>query len=91
MFEIYLTNRAEKALKLLNLKMKRRIEDVLDDLVHSYFPKKYDIKKLRRVDDTYRIRIGTYRIIYVVDFKKSHILILSIAQRKKSYKTPFLP
>ena len=41
MFEIYLTNRAEKALKLLNLKMKGRIEDVLDDLVHSYFPKEY--------------------------------------------------
>ena len=52
MFEIYLTNRAEKALKLLNLKMKGRIEDVLDDLVHSYFPEEYDIKKLRSVDDT---------------------------------------
>jgi mRNA interferase RelE/StbE len=86
MFEIYLTNRAEKALKLLNPKMKTRIETVLDDLVYSYFPKKYDIKKLRSVDDTYRTRIGTYRIIYVVDFKKSRILILSIGQRKKSYK-----
>jgi hypothetical protein len=60
MLEIYLTNRAEKALKLLNLKMKRRIETVLDDLVYSYFPKKYDIKKLRSVDDTYRIPFPMY-------------------------------
>lgn len=61
MFEIFLTNRAEKALKSLDVKLKKRIETTLDDLVYTYFPGRYDIKKLKGVKHTYRMRIGTYR------------------------------
>lgn len=85
MFDIFLTNRAEKALKSLDAKLKRRIEAALDDLAYTYFPKKYDIKKLKGVRNTYRIRIGTHRIIYTVNFKKSHIFVSSITQRRKAY------
>ncbi len=84
MFEIFLTHRAEKALKSLEVKVKRRIETALDDLAYAYFPKKYDIKKLKGVKSTYRIRIMNYRIIYTVDFKKSSIFVSSITQRKKA-------
>jgi mRNA interferase RelE/StbE len=66
MFEIFLTHRAEKALKSLDVKIKRRIETALDDLAYTYFPKKYDIKKLKGVKSTYRIRIMNYRIIYAL-------------------------
>ena len=85
MFEIFLTHRAEKALKSLDVKVKRRIETVLDDLAYTYFPKKYDIKKLKGVKSTYRIRIMNYRIIYAVDFEKSSIFVSSITQRKRAY------
>lgn len=85
MFEIFLTHRAEKALKSLDVKVKRRIEAALDDLAYTYFPKKYDIKKLKGVKSTYRIRIMNYRIIYMVDFKESSIFVSSITQRKKAY------
>lgn len=84
MFEIFLTHRAEKALKSINMKLKSRIEVALDDLSYTYFPRKYEIKKLKGFKNTYRIRISNYRIIYLVDFKKSSIFILSIAQRPKS-------
>ena len=85
MFEIFLTHRAEKALKSVDAKIKRRIEAALDDLAYTYFPKKYDIKKLKGVENTYRIRIASYRIIYTVDFKKSSIFVSSIMQRKRAY------
>ena len=85
MFEIFLTNRAERAIKSVDARMKRRIETALDDLAYTYFPKKYDIRKLKGVKSIYRIRIGNYRIIYTVDFKKSHILVSSIIQRKRAY------
>lgn len=85
MFEIFLTHRAEKALKSLDVKVKGRIETALDDLAYTYFPKKYDIKKLKGVKSTYRIRIMNYRIIYSVDFKKSNIFVSSITQRKRAY------
>ncbi len=86
MFEVFLTNRAEKALKSLdNVKLKRRIEESIDSLTHTYFPEGYDIKKLKDIKNTYRLRIGNYRISYIVDFNKSQIFVSSIILRKKAY------
>lgn len=86
MFEVFLTNRAEKALKSLeDVKLKRRIEEAIDILTLTYFPKGYDIKKLKGVKNTYRLRIGDSRIIYTVDFNKSQIFVSSITPRKKAY------
>lgn len=36
--------------------------------------------------DYYRVRVGDYRILYTVDFKKRVILILDIDNRKDVYK-----
>ena len=60
MFEVFLTSRAEKALKSF-------------------------IKKLKDIKNTHRLRIGNYRIIYIVDFNKSQIFVSSIILRKKAY------
>jgi len=50
MFEVFLTNRAEKVIKSFdNTKLSRRIEEVIVTLSHTYFPKGYDIKKLKGV------------------------------------------
>ncbi len=86
MFEVFLTNRAEKAFKLLEPKIRTKIAEAIDNLRHIYFPIKYDVKKLKGFQTTYRIRIGNYRIIYQVDFIIKHIFILSISLRKKAYK-----
>ena len=86
MFEVFLTNRAEKALKSLGDRgLRRRIEEMIDTLSHTYFPKGYDIKKLKGVKNTYRLRIGDYRIIYTVNFNNSQIFVTSITPRKKAY------
>ena len=86
MFEVFLTNRAEKVIKSLDdIKLRRRIKEVIDTLSHTYFPDRYDIKKLKGVKNTYRLRIGDYRIIYTVNFTNSQIIVSSITPRKKAY------
>jgi len=46
MFEVFLTNRAEKVIKSFdNTKLSRRIEEVIVTLSHTYFPKGYDTRK----------------------------------------------
>ncbi|MBU7026891.1 MAG: hypothetical protein HXS48_08110 [Theionarchaea archaeon] len=52
MFEVFLTNRAEKALKSFDVKLRRRIEPIIDSLTYTYFPKGYDIKKLKGMKNT---------------------------------------
>jgi len=86
MFEVFLTNRAEKDLRLLtDSKMRDKIEEVIDRFSHTYFPKGLDIKKLKGVKNTYRVRIGDHRMLYSVDFNASRIFILSISPREKAY------
>jgi len=42
--------------------------------------------KLKNYSSTYRIRFGNYRIIYLVDNKKSIITVLKIGHRKDIYR-----
>ena len=86
MFEIFFTNRAEKALKTLDHKISKKVIEAINSLEYTYFPKPYDIKKLKGMENTYRIRIGDYRMLYRVDFEKKTIYILSILLRKQAYK-----
>jgi len=46
-----------------------------------------NIKKLKRnLSGTYRYRIGDYRLFYEIDAEKKIVVILSIKDRKDSYK-----
>ena len=45
-----------------------------------------DINKLTNVDDGYRIRVGVYRIIFIVEKKEIRITIIKVTHRKDAYK-----
>jgi len=47
---------------------------------------KYDIKKMRGILNTYRIRIGGWRIVYRVEFVEKKIIILKIEKRENVYR-----
>ncbi len=86
LFEVYLSSRAENGLKKAPAKVKERIIGIIDSLEKSYFPKGADVKKMKGYENTYRIRIGDYRIIYRVNFREKKITVLSIFPRKKAYR-----
>nr|NCS28884.1 type II toxin-antitoxin system RelE/ParE family toxin [Microcystis aeruginosa F13-15] len=48
-------------------------------------PRPSGVKKLKGYDDTYRIRIGDYRIIYKIQDQEMFIIILSSIHRKDAY------
>jgi|WetSurMetagenome_2_1015567.scaffolds.fasta_scaffold55617_3 mRNA interferase RelE/StbE len=50
------------------------------------FPEKGDIKKLSNAVDTYRMRVGNYRVIFKVDFKSRIITVYYIRHRQFDYK-----
>ena len=43
-------------------------------------------RKLQGYDDVYRIRVGTYRVLYSVDSHRVTIIVLKIGQRKDVYR-----
>lgn len=75
--------KAEKRLKSAPIYIKEKILIQIDKLAEDPFPKK--TKKLTS-QLGYRIRVGDWRIIYIVDKKKELIAIARIAHRKEVYR-----
>jgi mRNA interferase RelE/StbE len=79
---VELHNRAKRQFMNLNEPARGRIAAAIDELKQD-FPKK-DIKKLKGYSNVYRLRIGSYRILYT---EENNIRdIFKIAPRGGSYK-----
>ena len=44
-------------------------------------------RKVRGYDDVYRIRVGTYRILYQIQGRRLLIIILKIGHRREIYRS----
>ncbi|VVB89346.1 ParE toxin of type II toxin-antitoxin system, parDE [uncultured archaeon] len=88
MFEIFLNNASKKALKNLDKRIVKKVKKALIDLKNSPVPvKKYDTKKVSGEQDTYRLRISKYRIVYDIDWSNRAINILKIEKKdEKTYR-----
>ena len=49
-------------------------------------PHPADSKKLKDAHDSYRIRIGDYRLIYQIDKREKIVLIQTVRHRKDAYR-----
>jgi len=81
-FEIFLSNEAAKFLKNLDKEDKYRIIEKLKLLEKGPFSLPY--KKIKGRENTYRIRIGEFRVIYSTH--GNEIRVLKIGPRKGIYK-----
>lgn len=88
MFEIFLSNAALKSINNLDKKVAGRIKAALLALKTSPLPiKKYYVKKLAGEEDTYRIRISRYWIVYDIDWNNKIITVLKIDKKdEKTYR-----
>ena len=85
-YEVLLSETARRQLGSLEPKMRRRVKASLAKLKEDPFRSrsKVDIKKLRGPNREYfRIRIGNYRAIYVIERKK--VKVAKILPRNKAY------
>jgi len=86
-FNVKVKRRAFKALERLPRDYRLRVLEVLDELSANPIPfKKYNLRKLKGYEDTFRIRIGTIRIIYTIDWDSKSIVVHYIGPREHAYK-----
>ena len=83
-YRIEFSSTAEKALKKIPKKDLIKIIESIQILAINPFPE--GCRKLSSEEGTYRIRQGTYRIIYEVEGKNLKVLILKIGHRKDIYR-----
>jgi len=82
-YAVYLKRSAEKELDRLPIEVHDRVIKQLISLRDN--PRPHGMKKLHGREGC-RIRVGDYRILYVIDDKENKLEIISIAHRKEVYR-----
>ncbi|MHA1258236.1 MAG: type II toxin-antitoxin system RelE family toxin [Candidatus Heimdallarchaeaceae archaeon] len=82
-FEVFLLPIASKELEKLPKKIKIQIKDFLESLNKPFL---ISSRKLKGVENTYRVRIGDYRVLYKIYTDEQVVVIIKIAHRKQAYK-----
>jgi mRNA interferase RelE/StbE len=83
-YRVALTTSAEKELRGLPVKVVARVVPRLENLASA--PRPPGCKKLRGGDKEWRIRVGDYRIVYVVDDAAKTVDVTRIAHRREVYE-----
>ncbi|MGB8467773.1 MAG: type II toxin-antitoxin system mRNA interferase toxin, RelE/StbE family [Candidatus Babeliales bacterium] len=83
-YAINFTPQAEKELKKLEKKIAKKVDEKLKELVKG--TRNLDITRLSGHIETYRLRIGDYRIIFESQKHVITILVIKIAHRREVYR-----
>ena len=80
--KVYLSTRARKSLEEAPSEVKDRLESAISELFGTPYPA--GCKKLKGAPNSYRLRVGDYRILYSI-LSKGEILVFKIAPRGSAY------
>ncbi len=83
MYNVLIKRKAQKALSRVPVDYRGKIIKAIQALRNNPFPE--GCKKLTG-REAWRIRLGTYRLIYEVDQEKQDVLIILIGHRKEVYR-----
>jgi mRNA interferase RelE/StbE len=83
-YRIEVTPRARKDLKALPKRERQRVAEQIDALKAD--PRPTGCKKLKGREDFYRIRVGSYRVVYQIENEILLILIVRVGDRKEIYE-----
>lgn len=80
MYEIVVKKRAKKFIDRLPMNEKRRLVSAIQQL-----PSGNDIKQLKGYKALFRLRVGSYRVIYTVDNGKLVVCVIDAGNRGEIY------
>ena len=84
---VFLEKRAEENLKKLPPKIREKT--ITEILKLKKNPKPTHTKKIVGLENYYRVRVGSYRIIYEIENKEKKVKIFRIRHRKEAYRNLF--
>ena len=82
-YEVILKRSAEKELDRLSGSVCERVTRRLEELEEN--PRPMGIKKLTD-EDSYRIRVGDYRVLYEIDDAAKKIQVFAVRHRREAYR-----
>lgn len=86
-YRVILTARANKSFGKLPHETRQQVSEVLGALSHTPVPfRGFDVNKLKGLGNSYRIRIGDWRVIYEYHSKTKVVIVHDILRREKAYR-----
>ena len=86
MFKVVVHKNVVKRLKNLKKAHLKKLAEVLETLKTNPVPwKEFDVRKIEGEENTYRIRIGDFRLVYFVDEKNKKIHAIKLERRGRVY------
>ncbi len=83
-YTVRLSTRVGRFLDRLPPDMRRRIVRRLEALEDD--PRPRGVEKLTGVDELYRVRVGTYRIVYAIRDRELVVIVVRIGHRRDVYR-----
>lgn len=83
-YRLLITRQVEKQLDALPQQIASCVEQHIEALHSDQRP--FGVKKLKGYTDTYRVRVGSYRIIYSIDDRAQTVTLLTIDNWKDAYR-----
>lgn len=83
-YSIVFARSASKELEALDTTVARRVVPRIKALADN--PRPTGCKKLSGVNDTWRIRVGDYRVVYRVEDGGAEVRVMVVRHRSKAYE-----
>ncbi|OYD88591.1 type II toxin-antitoxin system mRNA interferase toxin, RelE/StbE family [Nostoc sp. 'Peltigera membranacea cyanobiont' 213] len=83
-YEVKFSRGAKKQFRKLPIDVQQRIQTKINDLAIE--PRPNGVKKLQGDDNSYRVRVGDYRVVYEVDDDVLIITVIKVGHRSGIYK-----
>lgn len=79
---VYLSTKARKGLDNAPAEVRARLESAISELFRTPYPA--GCKKLKGAPNSYRLRVGDYRVLYSI-LSRDEILVFKVAPRGSAY------
>lgn len=83
-YKVKVIPKAEKSLNKIEPSYAKKIKDRIDSL--STDPRHHGCIKMSGFNDTYRTRVGKYRIVYEINDSEILVMVINIDHRKDVYR-----
>jgi mRNA interferase RelE/StbE len=83
-YSVTFASAAAKDIRALSEEIRRRVGRAINGLEHN--PRPAGARKLSAEEDTYRVRVGDYRVVYVIEDRARSVLVARIRHRRDVYR-----
>lgn len=84
-YSVQIPRKVEKVIASLQRTEQRRIQGAIDLLADN--PRPPSCTAMVGYSDTYRVRVGTYRIVYEVRDRELIVIVVQVGHRREVYRT----